>query len=169
MKERTNKGIEKALEVWRTSEDVRIKMEAQTDSTSFQFWTPRTARTKTDAQIAYGHRFGRTWYWWKDNLKTLPMELVLGPNSSRVDRKHLGKLTSSFCSALRRRLSVFGSCIMLDPVRGVSRGTCTTLGSLLAAATPLLGFGFCLSYSVKNSLPLDQFVRPQLVRLIIHL
>ena len=26
-----------------------------------------------------------------------------------------------------------------------------TLGNLLAAATPLLGFGFCLDYSVKNS------------------
>ena len=35
-KERTSKGTEKALEVWRTSEDVRNKMEAQTDSTSFQ-------------------------------------------------------------------------------------------------------------------------------------
>ena len=29
-------------------------MEAQTDSTSFQFQTPGTARTKTDSQIVYG-------------------------------------------------------------------------------------------------------------------
>jgi len=29
--------------------------------------------------------------------------------------------------------------------------------------------GFCLSYSVKNCSPLDRFVRPQLVSLIIHL
>jgi hypothetical protein len=29
--------------------------------------------------------------------------------------------------------------------------------------------GFCLSHSVKNSSPLDRFVRPQLVSLIIHL
>jgi len=34
---------------------------------------------------------------------------------------------------------------------GTSRGSCTTLWSLLAATTPLLGFGFCLDYSVKNS------------------
>ena len=40
---------------------------------------------------------------------------------------------------------------MLEPIRGASKGSCTTLGSLLAAATPLLGFGFCLDYSVKNS------------------
>jgi len=44
-----------------------------------------------------------------------------------------------------------------------------TLETLLAAATFLLGFGFCLSYSVKNSSPLDRFVRPQLECLIIHL
>jgi hypothetical protein len=35
MKERTSKGMGKTLEAWRTSEDVRIKMEAQTGSTSF--------------------------------------------------------------------------------------------------------------------------------------
>ena len=40
------------------------------------------------------------------------------------------------------------------------------LETLLAAATPLLGFGFCLSYSVKNNSLLDRFVRPQLECLI---
>ena len=83
-------GVEKA------SEDVRNKMEAQTDSTSFQFQTPRTARTKTDAQVAYGARFGRSLYIWKNNFKTLPMELVSGPNSSGVNRNHPRKLMSSF-------------------------------------------------------------------------
>ena len=68
------------------SEDVRKKMEAQTDSTSFQFRTPGTARTKTDPQVAYGVRFGRSLYGWKDNFKTLPMEPVSSPNSSGVDR-----------------------------------------------------------------------------------
>ena len=34
---------------------------------------------------------------------------------------------------------------------GASWGSCMTLGSLLAAAIHLLGFGFCLDYSVKNS------------------
>ena len=40
---------------------------------------------------------------------------------------------------------------MLEPIRGTSRGSCTTLETLFAAATSLLGFGFCLDYSVKNS------------------
>ena len=44
-----------------------------------------------------------------------------------------------------------------------------TLEIILAAATSLLGFGFCLSYSVKNSSPIDRFVRPQLEYLFNHL
>jgi hypothetical protein len=52
----------KTLEGWRTSEDVRIKMEAQTGLTLFQFRTPGTARTKTDAHVAYGVRFGYSLY-----------------------------------------------------------------------------------------------------------
>jgi hypothetical protein len=43
------------------------------------------------------------------------------------------------------------------------------LETILAAATSLLGFGFCLSYSVKNSSPIDRFVRPQIECLINHL
>ena len=97
MKERTNKGIEKALEVWRTSEDVQIKMEAQTDSTSFHFRTPGTACTKMDAQVAYGVGFGCSLYGWKYNFKTLPMALVSGTNSSVVDGNLPRNLTSSFC------------------------------------------------------------------------
>jgi hypothetical protein len=98
MKERTSKGVGKTLEAWRTSEDVRIKMEPQTGSTSFQFRTPGTARTKMDAHVAYGVGFGCCLYGWKDNFKKLPMELVSGPNSSGVDRNRLHKLTSRICS-----------------------------------------------------------------------
>jgi hypothetical protein len=98
MKERTSKGVGNTLEAWRTSEDVRIKMEAQTGSTSFQFRNPGTARTKTDAQVAYGVGFGCSLYGWKDNFRKLPMELVSGPNSSGVDRNRLHKLTSRICS-----------------------------------------------------------------------
>jgi hypothetical protein len=55
-------GRGKGLGAWRTSENVRIKMEAQTGSTSFQFRTPGTARTKTDAQVAYRVGFGCSLY-----------------------------------------------------------------------------------------------------------
>jgi hypothetical protein len=97
MKERTSKGVEKTLEAWRTSEDVRIKMEAQTGSTSFQFQTPGTTRTKTDAHVAYGVGFGCSLYGWKYNFKKLPMTPVSGPNSFGVDRNRLHKLTSRIC------------------------------------------------------------------------
>jgi hypothetical protein len=63
----------------------------------------------------------------------------------------------------------FGPCIVSGPIRGTFKGSCTTLETLLAAATSLLGFGFCLSYFVKNSSPIDRFVRPQLECLINHL
>jgi hypothetical protein len=167
MKERTSKGVGKTLETWRTSEDVRIKMEAQTGSTSFQFRTPRTTHTKMDAHVTYGVGFGCSLYGWKDKFKKLPMAPVSGPNSSGVDRNHLHKLTSRICSGATT--PSFGLCIMSGPIRGASKGSCTTLETLLAAATSLLGFGFCLSYSVNNSSSIDQFVRSQLECLINHL
>jgi hypothetical protein len=98
MKESTSKGMGKTLEVGRTSEDVRIKMEAQTCSTSFQFRTPGTTRTKTDAHVAYGVGFGCSLYGWKDNFKKLPMEPVSGLTSSGVDGNHLHKLISRIYS-----------------------------------------------------------------------
>jgi hypothetical protein len=73
-------------------------MEAKTGSTSFQFQTPGTARTKTDAHVVYRVGFGCSLYGWKDNFKKLPMAPVSGPNSSRVDRKRLHKLTPRICS-----------------------------------------------------------------------
>ena len=79
------------------SEDVRNKMEVQTDSTSFQFRTPGTARTKMDAKVAYGVRFGRSLYGWKDNFKTLPVALVSSTKSFGVIRNHPRNLTSIIC------------------------------------------------------------------------
>jgi hypothetical protein len=73
-------------------------MEAQTGLTSFQFRTPGTTRTKTDAHVAYRVRFGCSLYGSKDNFKKLLMEPVSGPNSSRVDGNRLHKLTSRICS-----------------------------------------------------------------------
>ena len=71
-------------------------MEAQTDSTLFQFRSPETARTKMDAHVAYGVGFARSLYGWKDNFKMLPMEQVLGTKSFVVVRNRPKKLTSSF-------------------------------------------------------------------------
>jgi hypothetical protein len=112
--------VGKTLEAWRTSEDVRIKMEAQTGSTSFQFQTPGTARTKTDAQVAYGVGFGCSLYGWKDNFKNLPMEPVSGPNSSGVDGNRLHNLTSRICSGAAPLFWPDGSCIQLESIRDAS-------------------------------------------------
>jgi hypothetical protein len=120
MKERTSKGVGKTLEAWRTSEDVRIKMEAQTGSTSFQFRTPGTARTKTDIHVAYGVGFGCYLYGWKDNFKKLPMEPVSGPNSSGVDGNRLHKLTSRICSGAAPLFWPDGSCVQLESIRDAS-------------------------------------------------
>ena len=85
---------------WRIRSEVSkggpSQLEAQTTSTSSLFRSPRAVSTKTDAQVAYGVRFGRSLNGWKDNFKTLPMEPVSGRNSSIVNRNHLRKLTSSF-------------------------------------------------------------------------
>jgi hypothetical protein len=120
MKERISKGVGKTLEAWRTSEDVRIKMEAQTGSTSFQFRTPGTTRTKTDAHVAYRVRFECSLYGWKHNFKKLPMEPVSGPNSSGVDRNHLHKLTSRICSGAAPLFWPDGSCIQLESIKDAS-------------------------------------------------
>jgi hypothetical protein len=120
MKERTSKDVGKTLEVWRTSEDVRIKIEAQTGSTSFQFQTPGTARTKTDTHVAYGVGFRCSLYGWKDNFKKLPMEPVLGPNSSGADGNRLHKLTSRIYSGVVPLFWPDGSCIQLKSIRKAS-------------------------------------------------
>ena len=52
------------------------ELEAQSKSSSSLFRSPGVARTKINAQAAYGVRFGYSLYGWKDNFKELPMALV---------------------------------------------------------------------------------------------
>jgi hypothetical protein len=93
-------------------------MKAQTGSTSFQFQTPGIAHTKMDVHVAYGVRFGCSLYGWKDNFKKLPMAPVSGPNSSRVDRNRLHKLTSTICSsAATPYFGLLGRVSCQDPFR----------------------------------------------------
>jgi hypothetical protein len=98
-------------------------MEAQTGSTSFQFWTPGTVHTKTDAHVAYGVGFGCSLYGWKDNFKKLPMEPVSGPNSSGVDRNRMHNLTSIICSgAATRSFGLLGRVSCQGPFGACPRG-----------------------------------------------
>ena len=92
-------------------------MEAQTDSSSFQFRTLGTARTKTDAQVAYGVGFGRSLYGWKDNFKDLPMAPVSVPNPSGIDRNCLNKLMSRIYSgATTPSFGLLGRVSSLSPL-----------------------------------------------------
>ena len=48
---------------------VRVpEVEAQSNSSSSPSRSQRVARTKNDAQVAYGVCFGRSLYGWKDNF-----------------------------------------------------------------------------------------------------
>jgi hypothetical protein len=94
MKESTSKDMVKDLEAWKASKDVRIKVEVQIDSTSFQFWNPGTARRKTDNQVAYGVGFGCSLYGWNQNFIELPMALVPPQNSIQVVQNRRNKMSS---------------------------------------------------------------------------
>ena len=63
------------------------------NSSSSQPRSPGVARTKNDAQVAYGVHFGRSLYGWKDNFKELPMVLVSGPNSLEVNGNRRSNVT----------------------------------------------------------------------------
>ena len=52
---------------------VRVKMEAQINSTSSLFRNSRAVNTKLVAQVAYGVGFGRSTYARKSNEKTFSM------------------------------------------------------------------------------------------------
>jgi hypothetical protein len=98
-------------------------MEAQTDSSSFQFRIPGTARNKMDAQVAYRVGFGRSLYGWKDNFEELPMAPVSGPNSSKIDRNCPNKLTSRICSgAATPSFGLLGRVSLLSPLEARSGG-----------------------------------------------
>nr|ABF96581.1 retrotransposon protein, putative, Ty3-gypsy subclass [Oryza sativa Japonica Group] len=63
--EGTRRHMEKDLEPWRIIEDVQIKVEAQTNSTSGAIRSPGPVCAKTGAQVAYVLVLGRSLYGWK--------------------------------------------------------------------------------------------------------
>ncbi len=63
--EGTRRHLEKDLEPWRIIEDVQIKVEAQTNSTSGAIRSPGPVCTKTGAQVTYVLVLGRSLYGWK--------------------------------------------------------------------------------------------------------
>ncbi|WVZ58317.1 hypothetical protein U9M48_008598 [Paspalum notatum var. saurae] len=88
---RIRKGLDTSKESERNKEDVQVKLEAQSKSSSS---LPRPAGpfdTKTETQDAYGLRFRRSTYAWKDKNISFPMPLVSGLLEFGVDGKSLWK------------------------------------------------------------------------------
>ena len=86
-----------SLEAWWTSNCSQVELEAQSKSSSSLLRSPGAARTKINAQAAYGVRFGCFLYGWKHNFKELRMALVWGPNSFGVDGNRRNNMTSRIC------------------------------------------------------------------------
>ncbi|WVZ58319.1 hypothetical protein U9M48_008600 [Paspalum notatum var. saurae] len=89
--QRIRKGLDTSKESERNKEDVQVKLEAQSKSSSS---LPRPAGpfdTKTETQDAYGLRFRRSTYAWKDKNISFPMPLVSGLLEFGVDGKSLWK------------------------------------------------------------------------------
>ena len=90
----------------------QLKMEVQAQSkwksNSFTspFRTPGAGRTKTDAQVAYGLRFGRSAYTRKGKGIIFPTQPVPSLNSLGVDGNRRNKMTSRICQGAAT--SVFG-------------------------------------------------------------
>jgi hypothetical protein len=83
------------------------------------------------------------------------MEPVSAQNSSGVDGNRLHKLISRICSSAAPLFWPDGLCIQLESIRDASQGSATTLDPIYSVAAIIL-HGFCLSYSVKNSSPIDR-------------
>ena len=139
-------------------------------STSSPFRSPGAVCTKTGATVAYGLGFGSSLYGWKYNFKTFQMALVAGPNSSGVDGNHLRKLTSRiwpgaallfFC-----RWSVYRVGAQEGRVQGSLHDPRVLFNSRHHIVRVWVLLKFILSITV---VAVHRFVRPQLVRLIIHL
>ena len=132
-------------------------------SSSSLFRTLGTARTKTDATVAYGLRFRRSLYGWKDNSKTLPMELVSGPNSFGVDRNRPRNLTSRICpgaaSLFLGRWSVYRVGAQLGRVQGSLHDPRVFFNSRRHIVRVWVLLRFIMSRTVVT---VHRFVRPQL-------
>ncbi|WVZ70565.1 hypothetical protein U9M48_019224 [Paspalum notatum var. saurae] len=95
--QRIRKGLDTSKESERNKEDVQVKLEAQSKSSSS---LPRPAGpfdTKTETQDAYGLHFRRSTYAWKDKNISFPMPLVSGLFEFGVDGKSLWKVTDRIC------------------------------------------------------------------------
>ena len=100
----------------------------------------------------------------------LPMDLVLGTNSAGVDEIVKIRWHTESVSVLHHPFSVSGPCIELSPL-GVRPGEVLhNLNPLLDAAATIIRLWVLLRFILSRTvIAVHRFVKPQLVRLIIHL
>nr|ABG66234.1 hypothetical protein LOC_Os10g39934 [Oryza sativa Japonica Group] len=120
--EGTRRHLEEDLEPWKIIEDVQVKVEAQTKSTSGAIRSPGPVCTKTGAQVAYMLGLGRSLYGWK--AKKIPFQwfwshVQILSESMGIDRT---SWRPESVPVLRHRIWAFGPCIVLEPIRVASRG-----------------------------------------------
>ena len=83
----------------------------------------RTLRSHTESDLAALGMDG----------KIVSRHFQWNQSRAQIDLESTGIIRGSWCPVsvpeLRRRLLVFGPCIVLEPISGASRGSCTTLES----------------------------------------
>ena len=98
------------------------------------------------------------------------MALVSGPNSSGVDRNRRNKMTSRICLGVASPFFGLWAMYRVEPIRGATRGVLHDLNPLLAATTAIVRLWVLLRFILSRTVvAVHRFVKPQIVRLIIHL
>ena len=131
-----------------TKAQVKMEFKAQSTFKSNLFASPvRTARaglTKTDAQTAYGLRFGRSIYRWKAKEISFPTQLVSPQNLVGVDGNRRRKMMPRICHApiFRSKGLVLPRVVWPPPWPPPSPLSCIYSVAIIGVD------GFCLDYSV---------------------
>ena len=98
------------------------------------------------------------------------MAPVSGPNSFGVDRNPQNKMISRICLGVASPFFGLWAMYRVEPIRGATRRVLHDLNPLLAAATDIIRLLVWLRFILSRTVvAVHRFVKPQLVRLIIHL
>lgn len=167
-KERTQVYIRKGLKAWLTRKGVRTTVEAQIKLTLGLLRPPQAACVKTGLTVAYKLGFWWSFYVWKLKEKPFLVALISAANLSGVIRNHPRKLASRICHGVTS--PHFGlSALYLVGAHSVRiQGVLHDPRGFINSHRPL-AFEFCFSSICLRTVIVHQFVKPQLISLIIHL
>ena len=98
------------------------------------------------------------------------MAPVSGPNSSGVDGNRRNKMTSRICLGVASPFFGLWAMYRVEPIRGATRGVLHDLNPLLAVAAAIVRLWVLLRFILSRIVvAVHQFMKPQPLRLIIHL